>query len=298
MSFVTPAPVAYLTRTSTFPLAGLVALYNIANTASYTSGSSTIYDLSGQGNTLTISGSSITYVAASSSLQFSGSSAAAFGQIKSNNELVYNGTYPLETTGSQFTIVAFVQSVLGGAYEPLWYVGPTTYSTTLYKRIMNVDFNSFGPWKIGIGSEKLPGLTYDAFTAFYSSSITNFYTWNSTNFASRKWSMQSYAKSSQTSDFNLNITVRGYNTGSSWDSSSLSVVPLSTGSYPRINGADGQTGYLTNLDTSYLYIGKTPATSTNPFLTFQFGGMAIYNRPLTTGEISNLWDYFIAGRTA
>ena len=109
MSFVTPAPYTYLAGNSAYPSSGLVALYNIANPSCYTSGSSTIYDLSGQGNTLAISASSVTYIAASSSLQFdTKATTSSYGQIKSNNQLIYNGTYPLHTTSSKFTIVNFV----------------------------------------------------------------------------------------------------------------------------------------------------------------------------------------------
>lgn len=303
MSFVTPAPYTYLAGNSAYPSSGLVALYNIANPSCYTSGSSTIYDLSGQGNTLAISASSVTYIAASSSLQFdTKATTSSYGQIKSNNQLIYNGTYPLHTTSSKFTIVNFVQSISEGDYQPLWYIGNTT-NGAVYKQIMNADWPPYQPYKIGIGSQVRPTLINDYFNPYYNSGGGSIYSWGSTTgsptYGSRKWSMQSYAKSSQINEFNLNIAMRGYNAGSTWDNSSLAVLTLSTGSYPRVNGGDAQTTYQTNLDDSYLYIGKTPAIQAIQGIlpTYQFGGMAIYNRPLTTDEINKLWTYFINGRT-
>ena len=307
MSFVTPAPYTYLAGNSAYPSSGLVALYNIANSKCYTSGSANVYDLSGNNNTLVISASSATYIAASSSLQINNApSTASYSQIKSTNELNYNGTYPLHTTSSVFTIVSFIQCIDNGAYQPIWYIGNTTRGSN-YRQIMgNAQQAGFTTYKIAIGSVTGTGGGNGDYYQM-SPSDGQFYYWGTpsgnSNFGFRRWSMQSYSKSSQVNNFNLSISIRGYGSGSgTWTTGTLTTATLSTGSYPRIDGnTDGSAplNYQTNLSNSYLYIGKNPGITGDfsSLPTFQFGGMAIYNRPLTTTEISNLYTYFINGRT-
>lgn len=306
MSFLIPAPFAYLSGTSSYPLDGLMALYNIANISSYTSGSSTVYDLSGNGNNLLITGS-VNYVAASSSLQITGSTTSSYGQIYSPNQLTIPSGSGLLGTGSVFTVIMFQQSVGQMQYNPNWYIGGQTQGAA-YKQITNQQFGNFGTFKLTFGSQTGNSSPYDQFSGLYSVANPNipdtgkYYSWgdaSSSTFGNRKWSMQAFSKSSQASTLNLNFHIRGYYTNSTWNSSSLASMTLSgvpTSAAPVVIGGNYQTTFQTNLDSSFLYIGKNPMYSTT-LPVFMFGGMAIYNRPLSATEVNTLWSYFISGRT-
>jgi hypothetical protein len=74
----------------------------------------------------------------------------------------------------------------------------------------------------------------------------------------------------------------------------LKVAPYSA---PCAIGLNLETTYSTNLDNSYLYIGKNPMYSTS-LPPFMFGGMAIFDRVLTDAEVATYWTYFIKDRTA
>jgi hypothetical protein len=266
----------------------LIALYNIADSNCYPGSGDTIYDLSSNGNNLTLTGS-IDYIAASSSLQINSGSA----QIYSPNQLINNyGNNLLGTTG-EFTVIAFLQSVNYGDYNPTWYIGGT--SATSNAQIVNSQQNSFALWKVGFGTSTT---VYNQ--SAYNATPTGYYVYgDDTGFSgNRRWSMLGYTKTNQSSQYNVRIDMQGYKqqNSSTWQNSSLLSAQWAASGFPNIN-SNSTNPFTTNLTSQYLYIGKNPLSSTSEAI-FQFGGMAIFGRALTSNEVSQYWNYFTNGRTA
>lgn len=288
-----PSPIANF-GSSNIPINNLVALYNIADGRCYTSGSSTITDLSGNGNTLTITGSQITYNAASGSLTMNNSGSSYSGLFTANE--LQGGN--LKTTSSICTIIQFFASSGSGAYDPIWYIGGTTSATN--GQITNQQLGNFGSYKISIA-----GTSGNNFQPQYTQSLTNparYYEWGSTSptFGQNKWSMIGSSKQSQLSNYNLRFDMRGFTSASAaWQDTSLLSVQFASGSgSPNVLSGNIVTVFNTNLTAQYLYIGKNPLNLTPTiFQRWKVGGFAIFDTVLTSAQIDSFWDYFKANRT-
>jgi hypothetical protein len=282
----------------------ILAFYNTANVNSYPGSGSTVFDLSGNENHLTITGS-VTYLAESSSLLISSSANnySDFGSL--STPVSFNGGN-LNGTGSEFTIITFLQSYDGGDYIANWYLGGASASGN-DKQILNTNSDTFNLYQIGVGANLGNPIGGTSFLTYQTSAPESQWLWgkSSSGEGYRKWSMVAYNKSSQASTNNLRIDARGYvpGGGGTYNQSALNSITLNNPSFPKIEGTQNNifpaTTYETNLDTTRLFVGKNPTTPANPQGTvprFLFGGMIIFNRVLSTSEVNNYWNYFNIGR--
>ena len=268
----------------------LIAFYNIATPACYTSGSSTVYDLSGNGNDLTITGS-VLYSAASQSLVITGSTYANYGQLYSANQLTDSLGNNLLGTGSVFTIITFMRGINWGndPYGPHWSLGTT--APAAFKNLAPVQDTSFFPGKIGFGTQtQQSGECYRVFTSANPSTSWNWYEGSPPN--TYGWNLSAFEKTAVNGTTNnMTIYSRGINGASG---SLLSATTLNSG-FPGIYGGQSQTIFNTDLEQQYLYIGKNPLIS-NTAKFYHFGGMAVFNRVLSAAEVDNYWTLFNIGR--
>jgi hypothetical protein len=270
----------------------LIAFYNIATPSCYTSGSDTVYDLSGNGNNLTITGS-VLYSAASQSLVITGSTYANYGQLYSANQLTDSLGNNLLGTSSVFTIITFMKGISWGndAYGPHWSFGTTAPAT--FKNLAPVQDTSFFPSKIGFGSQT--GNSGEVYRVYTSANPATNWSWYSDTVGLPNvwgWNLSAFEKTAVNGTTNnMTIYTRGVNGVSG---SLFSATTLNSG-FPGIYGGSSQTTFNTDLEQQYLYIGKNPLIS-NTAKFYHFGGMAIFNRVLSGTEVNNYWDLFNIGR--